>query len=537
MNFSVSDNARRGKAELSRRGLLAASACALAARAAAQADNHDGTVTILVRSDPPALISAGSASGPSKVISGKIIEGLLTYDFDLSPRPHLATSWQISPDKREFAFTLREEVTWHDGTPFTASDVAYSIRLAADIHPTGRVKFRNLTEIRTPDPHKVIVVFSQPNPALLTALSGVETAILPRHLYEGRDYFSNPVNLTPIGTGPFRFGERKHGDFVRLTRNPAYWDQPRPYLDGIVFRIVPDTAATAAAFETGEADLGYNNPIPLTDLERFRTLPHIGIETHGYEAAGDWTTLIFNLDNPFLTHLPVRQAIAHAVDRQAVLDLAWSGYGTVVYTPIGPSLARYMAHDVRKYDFDTHVSEALLDQAGFPRGAGGVRFGLTIDPMPSSDSFRKVANYIRQALGKIGISVTIRGQDFVTFVKRVYTDRDFDLAYAWLITGTDPSGIQSYYDSSAFKRGVPFSNGAHYENPAVDALLEAAAIEIDETRRIDQYVRAQRILAEDLPGLDLVAQRVFTVYNKRLHDHTVNSDGIQSTLAHAYLQT
>jgi peptide/nickel transport system substrate-binding protein len=522
------------RAVLSRRGLLAASASAFAARAD---ELHGGTLRIFVRSDPPAVVSAGNASGPSKVVSGKIIEGLLTYDFSLNPRPHLATSWRISPDKREFTFVLREGVAWHDGTPFTAADVAYSIRLAAEIHPTGRVKFRNLTEIRTPDRHTVTVVFSQPNPAMLTALSGVETAVLPSHLYEGKDYFSNPVNLAPTGTGPFRFSEWKRGDFIRLTRNTAYWDQPRPYLDEIVFRIVPDPAATAAAFEAGEADLGYNNPIPLTDLERFRLLPHIGIEAHGYEAAGDWTTLVFNLDNPYLKHLPVRQAIAHAVDKQVVLELGWSGYGTIVDTPIGPSLERYRARDVRRYEPDLRKSEDLLDGAGFPRGPGGVRFNLTIDPLPSSESFRKVASYLRQALGKIGITVTIRGQDFATWVKRVYADRDFDLAYAWLITGTDPSGIQSYYDSSAFKRGVPFSNAAHYDNPTLDALLRAAAVEIDESRRIGQYIRVQRILADDLPGLDLVAQRVFTVYNTRLHDHTVDSDGIQSTLARAYLQT
>ena len=322
-----------------------------------------------------------------------------------------------------------------------------------------------------------------------------------------------------------------------MARNPAYWDQPRPYLDGIIFRIDPDTAATAAAFENGEADLGYNNPIPLTDLERFRLLPHIGMENHGYESAGDWTTLIFNLDNPFLKHLQVRQAIAHAVDRQVVLDLGWYGYGTIVYTPIGPSLARYTAHDVRRYEVDTRKSEALLDEAGFPRGPGGVRFNLTIDPLPSSESFRNVASYLRQALSRIGISVTIRGQDFASYVKRVYTDRDFDLSYAWLITGTDPSGIQSYYGSVAFKRGVPFSNAAHYDSPAVDALLEAAAVEVDDSRRIDQYIQVQRILAGDLPGIDLVAQRLFTIYNRRLHDHTVNSDGVQGTLAQAYLQT
>lgn len=525
---------------ISRRVLLTASAGAAAlgrtTAGAAQSEKHGGILKVIIRADPPAVVSAGNASGPSKVVSSKIIEGLLTYDFDLNPRPHLATSWQVSPDRRTFTFTLREGVTWHDGEPFTAADVAFSIRLAAEIHPTGRVKFRNLTEILTPDPHRVVIVFSQPNPALLTALSAVETAIIPRHLYEGKDYFTNPANAAPVGTGPFVFGEWKHGDTISLRRNPNYWDQPRPYLDGIVYRIVPDMAATAAAFETEEADIGYNNPIPLSDLERFKRLAHIGIEDHGYESGGDWTTLIFNLDNPYLKSLKVRQAIAHAVDRQIVLNVGWFGYGTIVSSPIGPSLARYVAHDVRQHETNAQRAEALLNEAGFPRGADGVRFALTVDPLPSSESFRKVADYLRQALAKVGIAVTVRAQEFAAYVKRIYTDRAFDLAYAWLITGTDPSGIQSYYWSKNFKPGVPFSNGAHYNNPALDGLLEAAAVEVDETKRIEQYKQIQHVLADDLPGLDLVAQRVFTVYNRRVHDHTVNSDGIQGTLAEAYLQ-
>jgi peptide/nickel transport system substrate-binding protein len=133
---------------------------------------------------------------------------------------------------------------------------------------------------------------------------------------------------------------------------------------------------------------------------------------------------------------------------------------------------------------------------------------------------------IRQALGKVGIAVTVRAQEFATYVKRVYTDRAFDLAYVWLITGTDPSGIQSYYWSKNFKPGVPFSNGAHYNNPALDAFLEVAAVEVDESKRIEQYKQIQQVLADDLPGLDPVAQRVFTVYNRRVHDHTVTSQTV-----------
>ncbi|MDH2350330.1 ABC transporter substrate-binding protein [Bradyrhizobium sp. SSUT112] len=502
----------------------------------AKGPQHGGTLKILLRQDPPAVISAGNASGPSKLVSGKIIEGLLTYDFSLNPQPHLATAWQVSPDKREFTFTLRQGVRWHDGRDFTSEDVAFSIRLAAEIHPTGRGNFRNLTEIRTPDPHTVTIVLSEASPALLTAFSGTETAIIPKHLYDGTDYFNNPVNARPIGTGPFLFKEWVHGSFIRLERNPAYWDHPKPYLDGIIVRIVPDMAAIAIALETGEGDIGYNTPIPLADLDRFKTFPQIGIETRGYEAAGDWTTLIFNLDNRYLKQLPVRQAIAHAIDREAVLRLGWNGYGTIATTPITKSLGRYAARDVPVYPFDPAASERLLDEAGLPRAGNGVRFGLTLDPLPSTESFRNVAAYLRQALGKVGIAVTVRAQEFGTYVKRVYTDRDFDFAYAWLINGTDPSRLQTYYSSKNFKPGVPFSNGAHYQNGEVDRLLDAGALEVDDARRIEIYAEVQRILARELPGLDLVAQQVFTVYNKRVHDHTVNADGLQSTLANTFIK-
>src|SRR5579883_2956383 len=334
-------------------------------RVLAKEDRHGGTLKILLRQYPPAVISAGNASGPSKLVSSKIIEGLLTYDFALNPQPHLATSWEVSPDKREFTFALRPGVKWHDGRDFTSDDVAFSIRVAAEIHPTGRSTFRNLTEIRTPDPHTVTLVLSQASPALLAALSGTETAIIPKHVYDGTDYFTNPANRKPIGTGPFIFKEWVHGSFVRLERNPDYWDKPKPFLDGIIVRIVPDMAAIAIALETGEGDIGYNTPIPLADLDRFKANPQIGIETRGYEAAGDWTTLIFNLDAQYLKHLQVRQAIAHAIDRDAVLRLGWNGYGAIATTPITKSLARYAASDVPVYPFDPTAAERLLDESGF----------------------------------------------------------------------------------------------------------------------------------------------------------------------------
>lgn len=496
-----------------------------------------GVLTILQRNEAPSIVAVANGSGPTKLVSSKIIEGLLTYDFALHPQPHLATSWQASKDAKQFTFQLRPGVTWHDGRDFTSADVALSIRLISQLHPTGRVNFKSLIDVKTPSPLVAVVNFSEPNPGFLSRLSGAETPIIPRHLYEGQDYATNPVNLKPVGTGPFMFKEWVKGSHILLERNPAYWDSPKPYLDRIVVKLVLDFAAASAAFEAGAADIGYNNPVALADIDRIKALPHLAVETRGYEISGDWTSLMYNFENRYLKEVKVRQAIAHAIDRKALLSVAWYGKGRNVYAPIGPSLVEFEAPDVRRYEFDVRKAEQLLDEAGFPRQGGkdGTRFSLTIDPLPSVDSFRNSAQFLRQALARIGIQVQVRTQDFGTYLKRVYTDREFDLAYAWLITGPDPSGIQSYYWSKNFKRGIPFSNASGIQSAELDAAFEQGAIEPDRTKRAQLYKRAQHIIAEQLPSLELVAPDLYTVYNKRVHDHTVDADGLQGTLANAWV--
>ncbi|WP_326537521.1 ABC transporter substrate-binding protein [Pseudorhodoferax sp.] len=508
----------------------------LAAMAQERKPQRGGTLTILQRNEPPALVAVANASGPTKVVSSKIFEGLLRYDFALRPQPGLATAWQASKDAREFTFQLRRGVKWHDGQDFGAADVAHSIRLVAQLHPTGRVNFKSLAEVRTPDTHQVVVRFTDPNPGFLARLASVETPIVPRHLYEGRDYATNPANLKPVGTGPFVFQEWAKGSHLLLARNPHYWDEGKPYLDQIVLKIVPDFAAASSAFEAGSVDIGYNNPVALGDIDRIAKLPHIGVERRGYEYSGDWTSLVFNFENPYLKDLRVRQAIAHAIDRKALLNVAWYGKGRVIDSPIGASLARYQARDVQTYAFDPARAEKLLDEAGFPR-KNGVRFALHIDPLPSIEGFRNSAQFLRQAFAKVGITLQSRTQDFASYIKRVYTDRDFDLAYAWLITGPDPAGVQSYYWSRNFQRGIPFSNASGIQNAELDRLFEQGAVEPDEARRIALYQQAQRLIAEQLPSLELLAFDVYSVFNRRVHNHTVGANGLESSLADTWVES
>lgn len=495
-----------------------------------------GELTFVVNPEPTALVSAGTTASSVRMLSAKVVEGLFSYDFDLNPVPQLATEWSKSDDGLEYTFKLRQGVKWHDGRDFTSADVAYSISVVREVHPNGRGLYANVTEVKTPDAHTAVIVLSKPNLALITALAANETPILPKHLYDGKPYADNPVNNAPIGTGPYIFKEWVRGSYIIYDRNPNYWDAPRPYVDRLIVKIIPDALATVVGFENGEIDIGFNNPVPLSDIDRLKFLPHIGVETKGYTYNAGLTMLIFNLERPLFKDLKVRQAFAHAIDRQAILDIAWYGHGKIATGPVSPLLTRYAATDLPQYEFDPKKAEALLDEAGYPRDADGIRLKLTHDFLPYGPVFPRVADYIKQALAAVGIEVTIRAQDFATYTKRVYTDRDFDFVNAWFSTGYDPSALQRFFWSKNFKKGLPFSNTAGYVSEEMDRLLISAAEEPDLDKRVALYKEIQHLIVKDLPEFDLVVQDIFTVFNKRVHDHTVGAEGIMGNLSGVFIK-
>lgn len=497
-----------------------------------------GTATLVLASEPPVLTTIAHTAYNSVYVSPKVTEGLLTYDFDLNPKPLLASEWAISPDGLRYTFKLREGVKWHDGKAFTSADVAYSIKTIKETHPRGRNTFLNLIEVETPDDLTAVFVLSKPAPYLITALASAETPIVPKHLYDGTKAAENPVNLAPIGTGPFKFKEWVRGSHLVYERNPDYWDQPRPYLDRVIVRFIPDSAARAIAIETGEIDLAPSTPLPYSDLDRIKALPHIGFETQGYQYSNGVSRIEFNLERDFFKDVRVRRAFAHVIDKKVIFNTVNYGYGSINPGPINPKLTKWFVGDLKTYPIDLKAAETLLDEAGYKRGAGGIRAKLTIDYVPSGESYPRGAEYIRQALAKVGIEVSVRAQDFAAYTKRIYTDRDFDFAYEGMSNLFDPTvGVQRLYWSKNFRKGVPFSNGAAYANAKVDTLLEAAAIETDPAKRFAQWREIQQILVEDLPAIDIVSAPEITIYNKRISDHTVGAEGVSGSLAQAYVTT
>ncbi len=527
----------------SRRMILAGAAGMLAAPSLAKAQaagepQRGRSLNFLIYPEPSTLNCFTTTEGPAIQASSKVLEGLLTYDFDLNPQPQLATSWAVSEDGLEYRFALRRNVKWHDGLPFTAGDVVFSLNLLKASHPRGRTTFTNLKDVRALDDYNVAVSLTKPAPYLLYALAGGESPILPRHLYEGRgDPLLNPLNRGPIGTGPFIFKEWVLGSHIRYVRNPDYWDQPKPYVDTLLVRIIPDASARAIAFETGEVDLGGSTPVSPPDIERLGKLPHLGLESRGSEYAPTIYGIEFNLDNPYLTHQKVRQAIAHAIDPSVVLNVAWYGLGDPTANIVSPTLKRFYNPSVKPHPFDPKRAEQLLDEAGFPR-QGRTRFGLTHDYQPFGDSFRRTGDYLKSALARVGIDVTVRGQDWPSYLKRVYTDRDFDFTNHPFTNMFDPTvGLQRFFTSDNYRKGVAFTNASHYANPEIDQLFAAIAVEADAAHRKELIDRFQEILAEDLPVIPLILSRSITVYNRKVIDHTVDGTGVSGNFAGVWLKS
>ncbi|WP_424811345.1 ABC transporter substrate-binding protein [Roseococcus sp. YIM B11640] len=533
----ISDVAGQRALPVSRRtALLGSLAAGLAPLPSLAAPRRGGTLTIALSSEPTSLVAATTVVTPALSVSNKVTEGLLRYAFDLTPQPELATEWSVSPDGLRYIFKLRPGVKWHDGRDFTSADVAFSLQLLKQIHPRGRSTFANLSEVLTPDPLTAELRLSRPAPYLLKAFAGAETPILPKHIYEGTDPATNPNNAAPVGTGPFVFKEWVRGSHVIYERNPNYWDQPKPYLDQLVIRFIPDAGARSAAFETGQADLGYRTPVGLADVERLRRHADLRFETNGNSYSFNVTKLEFNLDNEYFRHLKVRQAVAHAIDRAQIARIAFFGNAEPCASPIAPGLRDFHDPTPSPYGFDIARAERLLDEAGLPRGANRIRFRVPLDFNPVLDEARRLSDMLRASLSRIGIAVDVRAQDTGSFVKRVYTDRDFAFTTNGLSNLFDPTvGVQRTYWSKNFIRGVPFSNCTHYANPEVDRLLEGAAVENDAAQRAGMFREFQRIVANEIPDINLASPTFLTIYNKRVHDHSLTANGIEAGLADCYV--
>jgi peptide/nickel transport system substrate-binding protein len=346
--------------------------------------------------------------------------------------------------------------------------------------------------------------------------------VLPRHLYEGTDIAANPANRRLVGTGPYRFVEHRPGEYYRLERNPAYREAGRPYLDGIVFRVLPDRAAVASALEANQVQLSAFSAVPLADLARISAVPGIAVVPQGYEGITYQLVVEVNHRRRELADPRVRRAIAHAIDQRFVVEAIFLGHARASNGPVPRWDAQFHAADVATPGFDAARANALLDEAGHPRGAGGMRFRLRILPAPWFEQTRQMGDYLRQALRAVGIDAQVVANDSAAHTRAVYTTHDFDLAIGSPVYRNDPGISTAILYESGLPAGVPFSNQYGYASAEMDALLGRAARSIDAGERSGLYRDFQRLAARDLPIIHVAEFSFLTVARDTLRNVASN---------------
>jgi peptide/nickel transport system substrate-binding protein len=376
-----------------------------------------------------------------------------------------------------------------------------------------------LEAVDTPDPRTAILRFSSPTPLQLiqNALPAL-TAVVPKHLFEGTDIGANPANTKLVGTGPFFFVEHRPGEFYRLERNGSYWEPNRPFLDGVVFRVLPDRGTIAAALEANEIQLSAFSAVPLADLERIGKIAGIKVVPEGYEGITYQLTVEINHRRKELADPRVRKAIAHAIDRRFVVDTIFLGYATPSTGPIPRFDKQFYTAEAAEAAFDPRRANALLDEAGYARGANGTRFQLRLLPAPWFEQTRQFGDYLRQALRPLGIDAQIVNNDAAAHTRAVYTERAFDLAVGSPVYRNDPAISTTILYQGGLPPGVPFSNQYGYDSPAMNKIIAEAAEATDPAERVRLYHAFQKRAAEDLPLIH-VAEFTFT---------TVARDSVQN---------
>jgi peptide/nickel transport system substrate-binding protein len=497
-----------------------------------------GTVTVHMVGEQRVLNPALRASTGVYVISGKIMEALVDLDANGGPAPVLATAWKSSSDGKTITFTLREGVKWHDGKPFTSADVQFSAMEMWKKHLNyGTTLQLYLDAVDTPNAQTAVFRYSRPMPLdlLLRALADLGY-VAPKHVYEGTNILENPANTAPIGTGPFKFSKYERGQYVIAVRNENYWRAGFPYLDQIIWRFVPDQAAAAAAMESGQIQISPEGGFALSDLNRLKKGNKFEVSTRGNEGNAVMNTIEFNFRRKELADRRVREAIVRSLDVNFFCENFLYGLAKPAIGPIPSTSPRFFSKDVPMYAFDKKKAEALLDEAGYKRGANGQRFSLRLVPAPWGEDIALWATFLQQSLQQVGIGIEIVRYDAAGYLSNVYKDWNFDLATGWHQYRGDPAVSTTVWYRSGSPKGAPWTNQWGWESAAIDKLIDSAAFEIDPAKRRKLYGDLATAVNTEIPLWMSIERLLISVTNKSLQNNHNQPRWISSSWADLWLK-
>jgi peptide/nickel transport system substrate-binding protein len=476
---------------------------------------------MIIESSPTNLDPRVGTDAQSERIDELIFDPLVHRDEHFNMVPWVAEKWEI-PDPKTYIFHLRRGIHFHDGRPLTSRDVKWTLDSVRDgsLTTLKATTYKLVERVDAPDDSTLIIHLSEPDGTLLYNFSDGAFGIVP--------YGSGkPFNRNPIGSGPFTFVSQDPDTEVVLRRNNDYWGQ-KAQVERVRLTIVPDATTRALELRKGSADISPGGSLSADMVGTLRRYRSLEIEQ---QPGTVMAYLAFNLRDPILKDVRVRQALAYAIDRGAVLHYLFGDEGRLADSVLPPQHWAYNG-DVAHYPYDPVKANAVLDAAGYARGADGVRFHLTMKTS-TEETTRLLAAVMQQQLRQVGIALDIRSFEFATFYADV-TKGAFQLySLRWVGGNEDPDIFYYAFHSSSFP--PKHANRSYYVNPEMDRLIDAGRSTVDQEKRKQIYAQVQQILARDLPYIDLWYFDNVVVHSARVRNLHVNPAGNYDFLTSVHL--
>jgi peptide/nickel transport system substrate-binding protein len=471
-----------------------------------------GTVNFLLDFMPLNLDPRIGSDAQSERISSLLFSGLVEMDEQRNLRADLAERWE-NPDPLTYIFYLRRDVRFHDGRPLTSADVKFtfdSVTSGAIVTPKIGA-FRLLRAVEAPDAYTVIFRLSEPYASFLWgAIARPAMGIVPAG--SAADFASHP-----IGTGPFRFVRASQDEEVVIERNPDYF-RSHATVERVHFRIVPDAIVRALELRKGTADIEVGSLTP----DMVDVMKKDGSLAVTQRPGTNYSYIAMNFNDPHLAHREVRQALAHATDRESIVRHLLRGQARLAESLLPPS---HWAHEenVQRYLYDPHRAELLLDSAGFPRRPELANMRLRLELKSSTDeTARLLGAVLQEQWRRVGVDLSLRSLENATFRSDI-TRGAFQLyALRWVGGNNDPDIFEFAFHS---KNTPPGANRGYYRNSRLDELVDRARIESDRSRRRELISEVQQIVSHDLPYLHLWYMDAVAVHRRRISNVGLEPNG------------
>jgi len=470
------------------------------------------TLVMLIEFSPANLDPRIGTDAQSERIDQLIFDSLVHRDEHFNMQPWVAERWEI-PDPKTYIFHVRRGIRFHDGRPLAARDVKWtldSIRNGSLI-TLKATTYKLIDHIEAPDDSTLIIHLSEPDGTLLYNVSDGAFGIVP---FGSDKQFSR----NPIGSGPFRFVRNDPDSQVVIVRNDDYWG-PRARVERVRFAVVPDETTRALELRKGSADVAPSQSLSADIVGALRRDPNLEVEQ---EPGTILAYLAFNLRDPILRDVRVRQALAHAIDRGPMLHSLFGDQGRLADSVLPPQHWAYSS-DVPHYAYDPDQANSILDAAGYRRRKDGIRFHLLMKISTSTETSRLMAAVLQQQLQKVGIALDIRSFEFATFYSDVNKGAFQLYSLRWIGGNEDPDIFYYAFHSSSFP--PKHANRSYYVNPEADRLIDEGRDTLDQEKRKQIYAQLQKILAHDLPYINFWYFDNVVVYSRRVRNVHLSPPG------------